>query len=58
MAAVRKGLIEKLQLADKKEVLIFSPATDMIEQFKQIAHFARRIVAITNECQGNASMIE
>jgi hypothetical protein len=58
VAAVRKGLIEKLQLADKKEVLIFSPATDMIEQFKQNAHFAGRIVAITNECQGNASMIE
>ena len=34
-AAVRKSLLEKLQLADKKDVLIFSPAADMIEQFEQ-----------------------
>jgi len=58
VAAVQKGLLEMLQLADKKDVLIFSLATDTIEQFKQNAHFARRIVAITYECQGNASMIE
>jgi hypothetical protein len=50
VAAVQKGLLEMLQLADKKDVLIFSLATDTIEQFKQNAHFARRIVAITYEC--------
>jgi phosphate:Na+ symporter len=43
-AATRKSLIEKLQLADKKDVQTFRIATDMIEQCKQIAYFARRIV--------------
>lgn len=47
--AARKSLLEKLQLADKKDVLTFRLATDMIEQFKQIAHFARRISEITKE---------
>ena len=43
-AATRKSLMEKLQLADKKDVQTFRIATDMIEQCKQIAYFARRIV--------------
>ena len=43
-AATRKSLMEKLQLADKKDVQAFRIATDMIEQCKQIAYFARRIV--------------
>lgn len=43
-AAARKSLMEKLQLADKKDVQAFRIATDMIEQCKQIAYFARRIV--------------
>jgi phosphate:Na+ symporter len=43
-AAARKSLMEKLQLADKKDVQTFRIATDMIEQCKQIAYFARRIV--------------
>jgi len=43
-AATRKSLMEKLQLADKKDVQSFRIATDMIEQCKQIAYFARRIV--------------
>jgi phosphate:Na+ symporter len=43
-AATRKSLMEKLQLADKKDVQTFRLATDMIEQCKQIAYFARRIV--------------
>jgi hypothetical protein len=38
-----------VQMADKKDVLSFRLATDMIEQFKQIAHFARRIAAITKK---------
>jgi hypothetical protein len=46
---VRALIPAKLQLADNKVVLIFRPATAMVEQFKQIAHFARRIVAITKE---------
>jgi len=48
-AAVRKSVLEKLQLADKKDLLSFRLATDMIEQFTQIAHFARRIAEITKE---------
>jgi len=48
-AAIRKSLLEKLQLADKKDVLSFRLATDMIEQFKLVAHFARRTAAITKE---------
>jgi len=36
-------------VADKKDVRGFRLAIDMIEQFKQIAHFARRTVAITKE---------
>ena len=43
-AATRKSLMEKIQLADKKDVQAFRIATDMIEQCKQIAYFARRIV--------------
>jgi phosphate:Na+ symporter len=48
-AAARKRFTEKLQLADKKDVQSFRLAADMIEQFKQIAHFARRIAEITKE---------
>ena len=43
-ATTRRSLMEKLQLADKKDVQTFRLATDMIEQCKQIAYFARRIV--------------
>jgi phosphate:Na+ symporter len=43
-SATRKSLMENLQLADKKDVQSFRLATDIIEQCKQIAHFARRIV--------------
>jgi hypothetical protein len=46
---VRALIPAKLQLADKNDVLIFRPVTAMVEQFKQIAHCARRIVAITKE---------
>jgi len=48
-AAVRKSVLGKLQLADKKDLLSFRLATDMIEQFRQIAHFARRIAEITKD---------
>jgi len=43
-ATTRRSLMEKLQLADKKDVQTFRLATDMVEQCKQIAYFARRIV--------------
>jgi len=48
-AAARKSFLEKLQLADKKDVQTFRLASNMIEQLKQSAYFARRIVEITKE---------
>jgi phosphate:Na+ symporter len=59
-AATRKSLMEKLQLADKKDVQSFRLATDMIEQCNQIAHFARRIVrdyerVVTQQIDGGIS---
>jgi phosphate:Na+ symporter len=48
-AATRKSLFEKLQLADKKDAQSFRLASNMIEQVKQIAVFARRIAKITRE---------
>jgi len=48
-AATRKSLFEKLQLADKKDAQSFRLASNMIEQVKQIAVFARRIAEITRE---------
>ena len=47
--ATRKSLFEKLQLADKKDAQSFSLVSNMIEQVKQIAVFARRIAEITRE---------
>jgi phosphate:Na+ symporter len=44
-----KSVLAKLQLSEKKDVVRFSLATDMIEQFKQIAHFARQIARIVEE---------
>jgi phosphate:Na+ symporter len=48
-AAARKSFGERLQVADKKDLQSFRLATDMIEQFKQIAHLARRIAETTKE---------
>jgi len=48
-AAARKSFFEKLQLADKKDVQSFRLASNMVEQVKQIAVFARRIAEITRE---------
>jgi len=47
--ATRKSLFEKLQLADKKDAQSLSLVSNMIEQVKQIAVFARRIAEITRE---------
>jgi phosphate:Na+ symporter len=48
-AAARKSFAERLQVADKKDLQSFRLATDMIEDFKQIAHLARRIAETTKE---------
>ena len=44
-----KSVLAKLQLLEKKDVVSFSLATDLIEQFKQIAHLARQIARIVEE---------
>lgn len=47
--SARKSVFAKLQLSEKKDVVSFSLANDMIEQFKQIAHLARQIARIVEE---------
>jgi phosphate:Na+ symporter len=47
--SARQSLLAKLQLSERKDVASFSLASDMIEQFKQIAHFARQIARIAEE---------
>jgi phosphate:Na+ symporter len=47
--SARQSVLGKLELSDEKDVVRFSLATDLIEQFKQIAHFARQIARITEE---------
>jgi phosphate:Na+ symporter len=47
--SARKSVLAKLQLSEKKDVVSFSLATDMIEQFTQIAHLARQIARIVKE---------
>jgi hypothetical protein len=42
-------VLAKLQLSEKKDVVSFSLAMDIIEQFKQIAHLARQIARIGEE---------
>ena len=42
-AAARQSVLDRLQLTDKSDALRFRLANDMIEQFKQIARFSRRI---------------
>jgi phosphate:Na+ symporter len=48
-AAARDRFLKNLHLADTKDMLSFRLATGIIEQFKQVAHFARRIAEITKE---------
>jgi phosphate:Na+ symporter len=47
--SARKSVLAKLRLSEKKDVVSFSLATDIIEQFKQIAHLARQIARIAEE---------
>jgi phosphate:Na+ symporter len=48
-AAARQSVLDKLQLTDKADVLGFRLATDMIEQFTQIARFSRTIARTTKD---------
>jgi phosphate:Na+ symporter len=48
-ATARQGLLGKLQLADKSDVLSFRLAVDLLEQFRQIAQFARAIARTARE---------
>jgi phosphate:Na+ symporter len=48
-AAARRSVLEKLKLDDKADVLNFRLATDLIEHFKQIAHFSRTIARTTQD---------
>jgi phosphate:Na+ symporter len=52
-AAARQSVLDKLQLANKADVLGFRLATDMIEQFTQIARFSGTI-ARTQESHSSA----
>ncbi|MCC8403092.1 Na/Pi cotransporter family protein [Paraburkholderia sp. MMS20-SJTN17] len=45
-ATTRQVVLAKLQLADKTDVVTFRIAMDLIEQGRQIAHFARAIAKI------------
>jgi hypothetical protein len=47
--SARQSLLAKLQLSERKDVASFSLASDIIEQFKQIAHFARQIARIVEQ---------
>jgi phosphate:Na+ symporter len=44
--SARQSVLAKLQFSEKNDVVSFSLAMDMIEQFKQIAHLARQIARI------------
>lgn len=54
-AAARQSVLDKLQLANKADVLGFRLATDMIEQFTQIARFSGTI-ARTQESHSSAML--
>jgi phosphate:Na+ symporter len=47
--SARQGVLAKLQLSERKDVVSFSLATDLIDQFKQIASLARQIAEIVEE---------
>jgi phosphate:Na+ symporter len=42
-AAARQSVLDKLRLGGQADVLNFRLATDLIEQFKQVARFSRAI---------------
>jgi Na+/phosphate symporter len=45
----RGSVFAKLELSEKKDVVSFSLAMDLIEQSKQIAHLARQIARVAQE---------
>ena len=47
--SARQSVLAKLQLSERKDVVSFSLATDLIDQFKQIASLARQIAEIVEE---------
>ena len=47
----RNGVIERLKLDDKSDVLSFRLASDIIAQFREVAHFARTIARTTQNLQ-------
>lgn len=49
--AVRNGILERLQLDEKSEVLSWRIASDIIGQFREVAHFARSIARSTQNIQ-------
>ena len=49
--AARNSVIEKLRLNDKSGVLSFRLASDMIAQFREVAHFSRTIARTTQNLQ-------
>jgi len=49
--AARNSVIERLKLDDKSDVLSFRLASDIIAQFREVAHFARTIARTTQNLQ-------
>ena len=48
-AAARRSVLDKLRLDERADVLDFRRATDLIEAFRQIARFSRRIAKTVRE---------
>lgn len=48
---VRSGILEKLRLDEKSEVLSLRLASDIIGQFREVAHFSRSIARSTQNIQ-------
>jgi phosphate:Na+ symporter len=49
--AVRNGILEKLHLDEKSEMLSWRIASDIIGQFREVAHFSRSIARSTQNIQ-------
>lgn len=46
---IRKNILDKVVLSDKKDMLSFRVAVDMIEYSKQVAYFSRQIAGTTKD---------
>ncbi|MGE3993433.1 Na/Pi cotransporter family protein [Pseudorhodoplanes sp.] len=49
--AARNSILERLKLDDKSDVLSFRLASDIIAQFREVAHFTRMIARTTQNLQ-------